>query len=232
MEGVYREYRPPGLADVVACVWTSSRVGTQRVVPDGCMDIIWNGERLVVAGPDTTAFFSQSAGHNVGVRFRPGIAPSFFDVQAHALQGTRVGLDDLWARDRVERLLEDLHTVHPGKALLHAVQDAEPDPFANAVEQLSRRSGDVRAMADQLGLSERHLHRRCMAMFGYGPKVLHRVLRFDQAMNLVYAGTAFAEAAHKTGYADQAHLSREVKTLAGATLSTLVQDADVTLYTS
>jgi AraC-like DNA-binding protein len=230
---MYREHRSPEFADVVDCVWSSTRAGTQRVVPDACMDIIWDGDRLFVAGPDTTAFLSPaSSGQKVGVRFRPGIAPAFVGVPAHALKDTRVDLADLWPGDKVEQLVEDLSTGQPGKALLHAVHDAEPDPFARTVEQLARRSGDVRAMADELGFSERHLHRRCLAIFGYGPKVLHRVLRFDQAMDLVYAGTAFAEAANQTGYADQAHLSREVKTLAGATLSTLVQDADVTLYTS
>ncbi|MBP2330219.1 AraC-like DNA-binding protein [Kibdelosporangium banguiense] len=229
---MYREYRPLWLADVVDCVWTSTRVGTQRVVPDGCMDIIFSGERLIVAGPDTAAFLSESTGPKVGVRFRPGAAPAFLDIPAHVLKNTRAGLEDLWARDKVERLIDDLHTDQPGKVLLHAVQDAEPDPFARVVEQLARRSGDVRAMAGELGFSERHLHRRCLTTFGYGPKMLHRVLRFDQAMDLIYAGTPFAEAAHLTGYADQAHLSREVKTLAGTTLSTLVQDADVTLYTS
>lgn len=196
------------------------------------MDVIWDGERLIVAGPDTAAFLSRSLGHIVGVRFRPGVAPGFLDVPAHVLRNTRVGLDEIWAPDRVRRLIEDLHTNLPGKVLLHAVQDAQPDQFARTVEQMARRSGDVRAMADELGLSERHLHRRCLAVFGYGPKVLHRVLRFGQAMDLVYAGTTFAEAAHQSGYADQAHLAREVKTLAGATLSTLLQDADVTLYTS
>lgn len=229
---MYREYRPPGLADVIDCVWSSSRVGTQRVVPDGCMDVIWTGERLLVAGPDTEPFLTRATGNGVGVRFRPGTAPGFLGIPAHALTNTRLALEDVWARDKVERLVEDLHTNQPGKVLLHAVQDARPDPFAAEVERLARESGDVRAMADELGLSERHLHRRCRAMFGYGPKVLQRVLRFDQAMDLVYAGTPFAEAAHRAGYADQAHLSREVKSLSGATLTTLVQDADVTLYTS
>jgi AraC-like DNA-binding protein len=78
-------------------------------------------------------------------------------------------------------------------------------------------------MADELGFSERHLHRQCVAKFGYGPKTLHRVLRFNQAMSLAYDGVAFADVAQRTGYADQAHLSREVKALAGATLSALVK---------
>lgn len=196
------------------------------------MDIIWNGKQLTVAGPDTEAFLTQATGKAVGVRFRPGIAPAFLGHPAHALTDAHVRLEDLWAKDKAERLVEDMHAGQPGEVLLHAVQDAQPDPFATAVADMARQSGDVRSMAAELGLSERHLLRRCLAVFGYGPKVLHRVLRFDQAMDLVYAGTAFAEAAYRAGYADQAHLSREVRTLSGTTLTRLVQDADVTLYTS
>jgi AraC-like DNA-binding protein len=229
---VYEEYRPAGLADVIDCVWSSSRVGTQRVVPDGCMDIVWNGERLTTAGPDTESFLTRSTGTTVGVRFRPGMAPGFLGIPADELTNIHIGLDDVWDRDRVEQLADDLHTNQPGKVLLHAVQDATPDPFAAQVERMARQSGNVRGMADALGLSERQLHRRCLAVFGYGPKVLHRVLRFDQAMDLVYDGTAFAEAAYRAGYADQAHFSREVKSLSGATVTRLVQDADVTRYTS
>nr|WP_225953624.1 helix-turn-helix domain-containing protein [Kibdelosporangium phytohabitans] len=80
-----------------------------------------------------------------------------------------------------------------------------------------------------MGITERHLHRKCLARFGYGPKTLQRITRFSAAMDLVYAGKPFTEVAHACGYADQAHLSRDVKALAGTTLTTLVQDADVRL---
>jgi hypothetical protein len=53
----YREYRPPvGVKPVVACVWEHEPAEdhAQRVVPDGCVDLIWLAEcELVIAGADT-----------------------------------------------------------------------------------------------------------------------------------------------------------------------------------
>jgi AraC-like DNA-binding protein len=79
----------------------------------------------------------------------------------------------------------------------------------------------VRSAAGRSGLSERQLHRRCLPLFGYGPKTLARVLRFDRALALARAGRPFADVASSAGYADQAHLSREVRALAGVPLRAL-----------
>ena len=53
----YREYRPPaGLESMVACLWERepAEERRQRVVPDGCVDLIWLAEReLMIAGADT-----------------------------------------------------------------------------------------------------------------------------------------------------------------------------------
>jgi AraC-like DNA-binding protein len=215
---VYREYRPGG--DTVDSVWTNTRHGVQRVVPDGCMDVMWINGELVVAGPDTEAFLARIEGTIYGVRFRPGVAPGFLGVPASELTNTRVPLTDLWTPDRVDRLRTNLHTGRPGEALLAAAQPAEPDTFAEVV--LANIDTDIRDLAFRLGMSERQLHRRCLTKFGYGPKTLHRVLRFGRALNLAYDGTPFADIAYRTGYADQAHLSREVKTLAGTTLTEMV----------
>lgn len=59
--------------------------------------------------------------------------------------------------------------------------------------------------------------------FGYGPKMLVRILRMNQAVDLARSGTPFAEVAARIGYADQAHLAREVKALAGVPLSELIR---------
>ncbi|MFE3285367.1 helix-turn-helix domain-containing protein, partial [Streptomyces sp. NPDC059233] len=54
--------------------------------------------------------------------------------------------------------------------------------------------------------------------FGYGPRTVGRILRLRRALALARSGTAYAEIAHTTGYADQAHLAREVRAPAGTTL--------------
>lgn len=185
------------------------------------MDILWLNGQLVVAGPDTSAQLAPIDGTIVGVRFRPGVAPGFLGLPASELTDTRVPLADLWAPDRVDQLAEEMLTKPPGQVLLGLAGQARPDPFADAV--VTGIQSDVRGMAEDMGLSERQLHRRCLTRFGYGPKTLHRVLRFGQAMELAYDGAAFSDIAYRIGYADQAHLAREVKTLAGATLTELVR---------
>lgn len=76
-------------------------------------------------------------------------------------------------------------------------------------------------MADRLGLSQRQLHRRCLPLLGYGPRHLSRVLRLQRALA---APGSLAEVAHACGYADQAHLSREVRDLTGTTPTALRRD--------
>jgi methylphosphotriester-DNA--protein-cysteine methyltransferase len=73
-------------------------------------------------------------------------------------------------------------------------------------------------VARQLGISERQLHRRCLAAVGYGPVLLRRVLRFRRVVSRIDAGGALddlAGLATVAGYADQAHLTRESQDLAG-----------------
>lgn len=202
-----------------------------RIVPDACVDVMWHREsdRLFVAGPDTRAHVSPSApGEIVGVRFRAGRSPAGLGVPADALRDMRVDLAELWPH-RVGRLAEALAATGSaadarallGSAVLAGVR-VSPDPAVPALLALARDGARVGAMADTIGLTERQLHRRCLAAFGYGPKVLQRVLRFDRAMRLARGGTGLADVAYQAGYTDQAHLSREVRALAGVSPTELV----------
>ncbi|MDF3148621.1 helix-turn-helix domain-containing protein, partial [Streptomyces sp. T21Q-yed] len=78
------------------------------------------------------------------------------------------------------------------------------------------------ATADELGLGSRQLHRRCLTAFGYGPKTLARILRLQRALALARGGVTFADTAVRAGFADQAHLARDVKELAGRPLGELL----------
>jgi AraC-like DNA-binding protein len=221
-----------------ACVWSrftgAGEPVLQRVVPDACMDVIWHRESgsLFVAGPDTEPHVAPATpGTLVGLRFSPGSAPGALDLPAAALRDGRVDLDAVWpaARARVlaERLAETA-TVAGAQRLLErelAVDYREPDPAAAEVLRLLRFGSPIGQLAADIGLSERQLHRRSLAAFGYGPKVLQRVLRFDLAVRLARLGVPFADTAHRAGYADQAHLSREVRALAGVPLRTLLWPA-------
>src|SRR5262249_35541178 len=90
-----------------------------------------------------------------------------------------------------------------------------PD-MALAFHTLERVSG-IASLRDRLGISERSLRRRCHAAFGYGPKTLERILRFQRFVALLRQspGAGLSATALAAGYADQAHLSREARTLSG-----------------
>jgi AraC-like DNA-binding protein len=60
------------------------------------------------------------------------------------------------------------------------------------------------------------------AAFGYGTKMLHRILRMHHALALIRQGARPAEGAARAGYADQPHLSREIRDMAGVPLSELM----------
>ena len=46
------------------------------VLPDACIDLLWDGARLSIAGPDTHALYARIApgGRVQGLRFAPAIA--------------------------------------------------------------------------------------------------------------------------------------------------------------
>jgi AraC-like DNA-binding protein len=95
-----------------------------------------------------------------------------------------------------------------------------PDPVVEAATEIWSRGGATVAMAhlaERAGISERHLYRRFVAAVGYGPKLLQRVLRFQAFLAACGGAVPLAELAVEAGYADQAHLGRETRALAGLT---------------
>jgi hypothetical protein len=109
--GTYREWRPSHvLAGHVHRVWTNEMRGPVRleIVPDGCMDIIWTGHALQVAGPDTRVVIEDvtSASTLVGVRFAPGVAANWLRTSASALVNERPPLAEFWTASETERLAD------------------------------------------------------------------------------------------------------------------------------
>jgi AraC-like DNA-binding protein len=107
---------------------------------------------------------------------------------------------------------------------------ARPDPeVAWAWRRLVRSAGrvGVQELADDTGWSRRHLLTRFRMQVGLGPKTAARVLRFHHAAQLLAPASVYGTAttapptisdvAAACGYADQSHLVREFRALAGCT---------------
>ncbi|AKS32346.1 helix-turn-helix domain-containing protein [Mycolicibacterium goodii] len=212
----YREQAPvPQLRELVEGSWErSGPAGPARVLPDGCMDLIHLDGRIVVAGPDTISYVAAASPQPVrGLRFRPGALPRLLGVPAAELRNIRVDVGDLRTLPR----FDSLETL--AMALIADRPRAETAPWSTAaLRHVTRRFADgatVDDVAHDLGCSARTLHRHCLRVYGYGPAMLRRVLRFRRAVGLLGGGAALSTVAAASGYADQPHLHREVRALAG-----------------
>jgi AraC-like DNA-binding protein len=194
-----------------------------RILPDGCLDLIWNDGEVFVAGPDTVTETSQAPGgsRNAALRFAAGTGAAVLGVPADELTDRQVPLADLWPAATVRRIAEAADPIHALEEIALA-RWRPPDRDMVAVADWARSGRPVNEIADALGLSARHLQRRCRTAFGYGPKTLARIMRMQRALALARGGQAFAEVSVTAGYADQAHLAREVKALAGVPMTALI----------
>ena len=228
----------------VACLWASrpSETVAGLVLPDACIDVIWDGTSIFVAGPDTGPVpVPPSPGQCfAGLRFAPGKAPAFLGVPASELLDSRVSLGDLWgdaaAVSLAGRLAAAPSLEHAAGLLDEAIADRagtapDCDPIVDQLVAVFRKqpdAGGVVQLASQiLSVGERRLHRHCLAAVGYGPKMLERVLRFQRARRLARDIGSLATVAAMAGYADQAHLTRESRRLAGKTPSDLFKTAPI-----
>jgi AraC-like DNA-binding protein len=204
------------------------------VVPDSCLDLMWMRGALRIAGPDRQAQREAIPPGTtiVGVRFQPGAASAWLRVPLSEIVNARLPLEAFWgaeARSLTHRI-EDGGTADAiAQQLEAALADkvahiAAPSDTSRAIVQLlhdRRHKGAhvVRHLTDELGLSERTLLRRCRDHFGYGPKTLDRILRFQRFLRFAstpdHAG--MADVALAAGYADQPHLIRETRELSGLT---------------
>ncbi|MFZ0042211.1 MAG: DUF6597 domain-containing transcriptional factor [Solirubrobacteraceae bacterium] len=220
---------------LVACTWeqTTTAAHVQRIVPDGCVDLIWSGARLEIAGPDTgPRLASLTPGSRlVGVRLRPGAAGVVLGAPAWEVRDVSADAGAVLGGDVASALLEALAAGQDPHALLRGAVESRgvgaPDPLVvAAVTALGRPRARVSAVASELGVSARQMQRRIGDAVGYGPKILQRVLRFRRLQALPPA--PLVELALDAGYADQAHMTAEVTELAGVPPVRFLKDRTLT----
>jgi AraC-like DNA-binding protein len=213
-----------------------------RVVPDGCVDVLFSvsaegsrGEQPVrceVFGTKTRALLVPPGPpvENVAIRFRPAAAARFLKTSAAALTDTSVDLTAFWgdrarilARRIARRRAPRERAAAIEQALLERLDDAGEASSLDlaseaAVRLIVSRDGciTVREVAARVALGARSLERAFRDRVGVSPKRLARILRFRAAYGALVEGKPQARVASEGGYADQAHLLREFRELAGA----------------
>jgi AraC-like DNA-binding protein len=234
----YAEHLPsPALRSVVECYWTTQGVhppGTSlehRVLPDGCMDVIFDlgSSRADVIGTMTRPLDVRQDGtvDLLGVRFRPGAAPAALGIPADACVDASVELGEAW-RDEAPALLDRLgNRTDSGERL--AVLDralelrfarTPPDALVLAAARSLGRDPppSVAELSDALGVGRRTLERRFRAGVGLSPWQLARVERLRRAVSLLgRRRLGLSRVALAAGYHDQPHMNRDFRELAGLT---------------
>jgi AraC-like DNA-binding protein len=79
----------------------------------------------------------------------------------------------------------------------------------------------VERLAAEVGWSRKRLLSRFRSQIGVTPKRAAQLIRFDHAAHRLAAGHTAAAVAVDSGYADQSHLHRDVRTFTGVTPATV-----------
>jgi AraC-like DNA-binding protein len=186
-----------------------------------------------VSGLDTRPAQIRHGGHQRGLQLSLTIAGAraLLGVPASALAGelldlTEVapGLADLPERLATERdprrwaeLVERRLTAVLARSRINGRAEV-----GRALACLTRGAG-VQEVADEVGYSRRHLSALVRAECGLAPQQLRRIGRFETSRALM-GRRPLVEVAHVSGYADQAHLTREWVALAGCSPTTWLRE--------
>jgi AraC-like DNA-binding protein len=232
---------PPALRGVLECLWVrlvssdGAAGGPVRfdVLPDAGADLIWErGRGAFLAGPDTRPVPGTATPGSVmvGARFLPGAGGPALGVPLSELRNLRVDVADVtpWLEAKLPGTLSPEGALRRmAEMAARLVADGPPDRAVQAAARvLADPAARVRTLPEELGVSERQFRRRFDAAVGYGPKTLQRVLRFRDFLARLDAsgrGADLATLAAESGYADQAHLTREVTRLAGTSPAALAR---------
>jgi AraC-like DNA-binding protein len=85
--------------------------------------------------------------------------------------------------------------------------------------------GRVADSSRMIGVSTAHFSRRVRAVLGLSPRDLRRQQRVLAARALIEQGNALSDCAQQAGFADQAHMTRDVRSLTGVTPGALRRGA-------
>jgi len=238
MTNGYRQFRPnEAFRSLVDAYWINQRdscVPVDRVLPDGCIDLVFrsgaDGGRLFSSALIERPVFFDGAAKDwyVGVRFRPAMARALLDIDPAECRDRDIPAREIDSGFGVlERALQDCASPENALAVLKRAVDARlarceraaaPTRVREAIALLRRGDVRVHAVARVLGITERNLHRNLTRWSGLAPKPLARILRMQRTLTALRAGgLPLALIAAHMGYADQAHMTHEMKALAGAT---------------
>src|SRR5262245_15838553 len=204
---MYRELQvEPRLTPFVACAWTSeTEVGSHLVIPDGCVDLLFEAEQgtLSIVGTMSRALRVDGESDRqrfFGIRFKPGGAAVILRERVDAFTD-RICADvvhDL-VRDRIANAQDPLTAMQ--SYLSARILDTPEVRVARALQVLIRDPGArIERIAETLGTTRQHLRRLFLEHTGLSPKAFARIVRVRRFVRSKDA--SLARVAIDAGYAD------------------------------
>jgi AraC-like DNA-binding protein len=238
------------LAGVVERVWRvedpAPSGAPESICPDGCAEIVIHlGEpmhsqpRHLLVGQMDAPLTVMAAGRvaMVGARLTPAGLHRLLPMAQYRLAGQIIALDSVW-KDWTRRTADQVACAGDPlvelerfeRALEVLVADAAAHRRDRGIEAallaLRRRGGplSIEALAHASNISRRQFERRFREQVGLSPNLFGRIIRFQHAFHALGHEPGAALAA-RLGFADQAHLVREIRRFSGQT-PTLLASAD------
>ncbi|WP_224362082.1 AraC family transcriptional regulator [Hyalangium versicolor] len=211
----------------------ATQARAHEVTPDANVDLLIELSesdcRAWLYGPVTrTARFRTREGCDYCVvHFLPGAMPRLVDACPAELVDTAVELrsvggvsvDGLGEQLVRARSMEQRWQLMGG--VLRSATWPELDTFDRAWRYLQAQEDmpSVAQLSEALHLSSRTLERAFQERLGFSPRTFRRIHRLQQALAKLRSESArsLTEIALASGYADHAHLTREVRALTGRT---------------
>lgn len=189
--------------------------GMYLAAADGCWDIIFTrtkeGEVTVrLSGPSLTPteVHYKKGNDNCGLRFKQGV---FL---------THVAVSEVVDMTETLPMISN-HTFLLGGHALEVPTYETMDEFIAQLESLKLVSEDkiVKAVLEgaSFGASKRSVQRRFGRTVGMTPAYIAQIERAWRAVELLQQNIPITEVVHELGYADQAHLNRNLKRITGFT---------------
>lgn len=253
MKGITIIPPPPHLNKYVRSFWfagPSTQQQSYRVLGDGAPGLIfqhnnghsgitWQGEyKLPVAfaygqatAPGTN--YMEAGTSCFGIHFRPHVWKALFRMDASEVTNTLVELNDLPGFGITEQLLDTTDPLQITKLLGDCLWDRlsrkqQEDPIIeHSVHTLTAQitGSQIRDLHSDYAISRRQYQRRFKQHMGVSPETYIRILKFQQALQLInqHSFSKLSDIGYGLGFADQSHFIREFKLFSGYTPKDFLQ---------
>ncbi|MBN1848097.1 MAG: helix-turn-helix transcriptional regulator [Deltaproteobacteria bacterium] len=206
------------LTPYIQCFWVmQSETSLQstapnRILPDGCVDIIINmgdpflemdadtsdinDEKVYIVGAMQTPILIGMMGHVdvIGIRFKPGGAFPFFGFPINTITDRSIPLDDVWSgiSSTMNSRMPEQTTIRSKTSILEDLLLKRLGTFPvldaltlEAIRIIYKKDGlvSIRTISQNLNITGRHLERKFLKHVGISPKMLCRIVRLQYALS-------------------------------------------------